>query len=105
MKFGFRYHNPIAARIVCEVANRLASSFKLHVDKQPNTETREDKAGDYVIEADRDMSYPEGGKVGQCLDQALVLALADELRNNDPHNPLLTIWHLRPENRDKLMRF
>ena len=40
-----------------------------------------------------------------CLDMSIALAMADALAKFDPDNPLLTIWHLRPENRDKLSKY
>ncbi len=102
LKFGFRFHNYLAAKAVLPYAAAL-TNVSLGIEKEPSTDTRDDPPGDYMISAPKnDLNIFQTNRLSDCVGMATQLALADELRRYNPHHPLLTIWHLRPENREKV---
>lgn len=101
-----RYPSVDAARMVLKAASSL-SEAKLWVRHNPVSEKeRERGVGDYEIISDTKHSNVYAShRLSRCVDTGLTLALADALRDYDPQHPLLQIWHLRPENRNKLPKY
>ncbi len=99
MKQIYRFHDYHAAQIVLGHTKNRISGTKLYIDRIPSEDTRSDPPGDYCICAEDDV--PFRSNLSSAVDDGIQLALAEALRQLNPHHPLLTIWHLRPENQSK----
>lgn len=104
MKQIYRFHSKVAAAMVLDIARTLTNAeLELCFDKC--TDTRQDPAGDWVVCTLNDYHFYDRNRIYDCINQALQLALADQLQKYDPYNFLLSVWHLKQENRSKLRHY
>ena len=96
-----RFHDPAAASAVLAIAETM-TNVRMEVDRSPSTDHG---IGQYVIRTLNGLDIWGMNKMHACVGMALTIALADELRKRDRHNPLCNIWHLLPENRSRLARY
>jgi len=103
-----RFARKEAANIVAD-AMRPLTNVRISVKHDPVSESdRKKGVGDWAVVFDNEVEYvpcDRNYRMSQCANFALALALADALRKTDPLHPLLSTWHLVPENRNLLMKY
>ena len=93
-----RFHDHAAAQLVLAKAKGITNA-PLRLEAIPHGDQREDPPGNWCIVADCPERSDNSYHLSRCIDMAIQLAFAEELRAVRPDHPLLTIWHLRPENK------
>jgi hypothetical protein len=101
MRTIYRFHTRGAADLICGHAQSM-SKVRLYVENIPVTyamDGRETPPGDWAICCDEDQQFVSTKELWRAIDTAIQFAFADELTKHKPTHPLLSIWHLKPENR------
>jgi hypothetical protein len=102
MRSAIHFTNLKTAQLVCKATQRIITGAGATVERS-TTMTDSDRArgvGEWVVICTEDI----GGfsnSFETAVSEGIQIALAEALREYNPHHPLLTgIWHLRPENID-----
>ena len=104
-----RFPTRRAAELVMDKMLPLTDTRLAVLHDPPSESDKERGVGEYVIvcvlKRGSTMRCDESYRLGRCADLALSLALADALGATWPAHPLLKVWHLQKENRDKLSKY
>lgn len=101
-----RHANRETAEAIAGNMNLLTNN-RITVVCEPPAESDSNRGvGDWCVNADSSVSDTfDSHRMSRCSDMALILALADALREIDPNHPLVQDWFMQPENRGKLARY